>query len=169
MKTCTKCKEEKELTEFSKRKASHDGLQPKCKACTKAYYEANRERIAEKQHEYQKANREHILEYRREYYRVNRERAAEYQREYKKAHLLMYREINGRQRAKKHGAPTGHADYELVVATSNGLCGICGEPIFGKFDIDHIVPLNKGGAHSMDNLQVAHAYCNRSKGMRLTA
>lgn len=34
---------------------------------------------------------------------------------------------------------------------------------------DHIVPLAEGGEHSYANVQVAHVFCNRSKGGRLGA
>lgn len=36
-KICTKCKTEKELTEFSKHKRNKDGLQCECKQCCKEY------------------------------------------------------------------------------------------------------------------------------------
>ncbi len=35
--------------------------------------------------------------------------------------------------------------------------------------VDHIVPLSKGGEHTVDNLQLAHFRCNLSKGNRLDA
>ena len=35
MKTCSRCKLEKELSEFSKRKRSKDGYQYECKSCAK--------------------------------------------------------------------------------------------------------------------------------------
>lgn len=35
MKTCTRCKRAKELSEFHKRSVSKDGLQPHCKVCEK--------------------------------------------------------------------------------------------------------------------------------------
>ena len=38
MKTCSKCCIEKPRSEFAKRKASLDGLQPSCKACKKSEY-----------------------------------------------------------------------------------------------------------------------------------
>ena len=37
-KVCSKCKEEKELCEFQKRKDSNDGLRSECKSCIKFYH-----------------------------------------------------------------------------------------------------------------------------------
>lgn len=54
---------------------------------------------------------------------------------------------------------------EAVYDCSRGICGICREPVpFERFSIDHIVPLSRGGAHSMVNLQLAHLSCNARKG-----
>lgn len=47
MKTCSKCKIEKEVTEFNKDKSKIDGLRPDCKSCLKEYRQANKERIKE--------------------------------------------------------------------------------------------------------------------------
>ena len=59
-KTCTKCKQDKELTEFSRKKASKDGLQGPCKICAKLYvkawYNANSDREKAKKNTYRKAN-----------------------------------------------------------------------------------------------------------------
>lgn len=47
MKTCTKCKESKSLTEYYKHKTNKDGVAGSCKTCQlnqhKKYYEENRE------------------------------------------------------------------------------------------------------------------------------
>jgi 5-methylcytosine-specific restriction endonuclease McrA len=32
--------------------------------------------------------------------------------------------------------------------------------------MDHIVPISKGGTHTLDNVQMAHRFCNLSKGNR---
>jgi len=49
MKTCCKCKTPKPSTEFHKLKKSADGLQGKCKSCSRedqqAYYQKNKERL----------------------------------------------------------------------------------------------------------------------------
>jgi 5-methylcytosine-specific restriction endonuclease McrA len=44
------------------------------------------------------------------------------------------------------------------------VCYYCGDRIsISRMHIDHIVPLSKGGAHSVENLCVACAPCNHSK------
>jgi hypothetical protein len=45
-------------------------------------------------------------------------------------------------------------------------CRIC-RNVGGELEVDHIVPLAKGGANTMDNLQTVCRACNRSKGTRL--
>ncbi len=62
--------------------------------------------------------------------------------------------------------------YEDIYERDNGVCQICGMPVpFEKgcddnWDgtIDHIIPLSKGGEHSMENCQLAHRICNSLKG-----
>ena len=55
-------------------------------------------------------------------------------------------------------------------------CAICGKPVDKKLKaphplaptIDHIIPVAKGGHPSdIDNLQLAHATCNRQKSDKL--
>lgn len=55
-------------------------------------------------------------------------------------------------------------------------CGICGKPVDKKLKfpnplspvIDHIVPVKKGGHPSdINNLQLAHFFCNRQKSDKL--
>lgn len=46
-------------------------------------------------------------------------------------------------------------------------CGICGEILSDKFDIDHIIPISRGGLHETSNLQLTHPSCNRSKHNKL--
>ena len=54
-------------------------------------------------------------------------------------------------------------DPTVIWKISNGICGICGLPIVGKFEVDHIIPLARGGEHSYRNTQATHPRCNRVK------
>lgn len=63
-KICTKCGEEKELSEFHKRKTIKDGHALQCKKCKsiydRKYREDNEEKLKEKDLEYRKNNKEKI-------------------------------------------------------------------------------------------------------------
>ena len=64
------------------------------------------------------------------------------------------------------------------IYASQTVCGICGKPVDFSYKyphplspcVDHIIPIAKGGHPSdMDNLQLAHWTCNRSKSDKLFA
>ena len=76
---------------------------------------------------------------------------------------------------------THRTQYELnrkKILKTQSVCGICGKPVDKKLKppnplapcIDHIVPVSKGGHPSdIENLQLAHATCNRQKSDKLFA
>jgi len=61
--------------------------------------------------------------------------------------------------------------HRKIIAADEPPCHICGGEINYQaghldplsFTIDHIVPLNRGGADALDNLAAAHRACNRDK------
>lgn len=56
-----------------------------------------------------------------------------------------------------------------VLALHGRVCSICAEEIRheSQLTLDHVVPLARGGAHSLENLRPAHRACNSWKGDRL--
>lgn len=63
-----------------------------------------------------------------------------------------------------------------IILASQSICGICGKPVDKMLKypdpmsatVDHIIPLNKNGDPvSLDNLQLAHRYCNRQKSDKI--
>lgn len=44
MKQCSRCKKEKELSEFNNSSHNRQGKQPVCRACQSSYYESNRDK-----------------------------------------------------------------------------------------------------------------------------
>lgn len=76
------------------------------------------------------------------------------------------------------------SDSELLVSLweqQGGLCALCGKPMLrNRFEaphaqiwakqratLDHIRPRSKGGCDARENLQLAHAHCNKIKGNKL--
>ena len=68
MKICTKCKIEKQKTEFGKRKDSGSGYRAYCKECAHKKYIENKASILERSRKNYIKTRDYRLEYRREYY-----------------------------------------------------------------------------------------------------
>ena len=64
---------------------------------------------------------------------------------------------------------------KIILATQS-ICAICGKPVDKNLKyphpmsatVDHIIPVAKNGdPASLDNLQLAHRYCNRQKSDKL--
>ena len=174
MKKCTKCKIEKELTEFNKKKEAKDGLIGYCKYCLKEYrkkyYQANKERIKE----YQKANKEHIKEQVKEYYQANKERIDEYIKEYHKERIkvdpLFKMKVNLRRRtsiAFKNKGYNKSTKTQEMLGVDWEVCKAHIEKQFtkgmtwdnqGEWHIDHIIPLSS--ANTEEELRKLCHYSN---------
>lgn len=100
-KSCTKCGELKPLDEFSPHPRGKFGRQPSCKACARAYREANREKTRESQRKYYLANKDKIAARSR----ANTERDAERRREYYQANR---EEIRNKQADRRKADPESH-------------------------------------------------------------
>lgn len=54
---------------------------------------------------------------------------------------------------------------EEIFNRSKGVCEICGKNLYKQnFQIDHILPLSRGGTNDPANLRAVHCNCNRLKG-----
>ena len=57
---------------------------------------------------------------------------------------------------------TGH-EKKVVAAASGWKCAACSGTLDAFYEIDHIVPLHKGGEDSIDNCQALHRMCHAKK------
>lgn len=82
------------------------------------------------------------------------------------------------RRALTKGAPEAEIFvYREVYERDDWLCGICRTAVDETLtwpdpqsaSLDHVVPLSKGGTHTLDNVQCAHLVCNLQKGATLAA
>lgn len=65
-----------------------------------------------------------------------------------------------------------HPQHEAVARRAGGLCEYCKTPerLSGyAFEVEHVVPLARGGPDSLDNLALACGPCNKIKGTRQRA
>lgn len=77
---------------------------------------------------------------------------------------------------KQSGHRGAYEKNKKIIFKTQNTCGICGRPVDFSIKtpdplsavIDHIIPVSKGGHPSdIDNLQLAHWTCNRSKSDKL--
>lgn len=150
------------------------------RATARAYYAAHKAEHGLAVRTWQRANREKHLADRRAWYARgdNAERgrakcrAQRLRRPDEAGRLRKWRQANGdkvavalqRQRALKLDAPGRGVtveEWQSVVADSLGLCAYCSE--CPKLTMDHIEPLNLGGAHDPENIAAICQRCNSSK------
>lgn len=104
------------------------------------------------------------------WYNRHPERKHEWTKRWAKDNPDKIRWANTKQYARrKIQYKVGNADIPKLFEEWDGLCGICKEKLTGKFHIDHIIPLIKGGNHDQDNLQVTHPICNWRKNDKVLA
>ena len=115
-KKCSKCGEEKALSEFGRHRYCKNGINPQCKKCNrinalkyakenkhkvilskKEYYKSNKQKIRENQVLYEQKNRKQILEYKRKWYKENKDRVL---KENKEFYSNNKEEINKKRRHK---------------------------------------------------------------------
>lgn len=120
-------------------------------AVGKKYYQKNKDRILKRTNGYWYLNREVGLEKRRKYYKANR-----------------YLMKAGRCGMGKSLVPIIQRVYEDNIKKFGTLtCYLCFNPVeFGKDQLEHRVPVSRGGTHTYENLGISCAKCNTKKGKK---
>lgn len=188
-KTCTKCGEEKPLEEFAAHERGLWGRRADCLACHRIY---NREYIQdpikrkerlEAKRERRRKNNDAVVEQRRRYYEADKDYYRKKHREwlgknkdYQREHYREWSKTPAGNAAIRRGS---HARRVRLLEVQNDLtteqiadlmqratrCAYCKRP-FTKARIrtlDHVIPLAKGGPHTLSNIVIACKPCNCSK------
>lgn len=84
-------------------------------------------------------------------------------RKYYERNRDKFRNWDEQRRARESGAErVEKIDREYIIARDGGTCHLCGKkPLRHLIELDHLVPLSKGGNHTADNLRVSCRRCNR--------
>lgn len=148
MKRCPRCEETKSLDQFHKH--SRDGHQTYCKDC---------KRVLNRQ--WKQQHPEQNREWSRQWYRSNKEWHKAYKYGHYRANTDLYRENDARRRARMHGNGVYRVTRQEWAVLKAGPCAHCGST--ADIEVDHIIPISRGGRHSIGNLQSLCRACNRSK------
>ena len=186
VKKCSKCKIERNYSEFYEAKKSKDGLLPWCKCCLKMYHQDNRERLNEYSKQYRQENKERV----KQYYQDNRELRGEYKKQYRKKRRqtdpLFKMMSNLRTRTWKAFKNKGYSkdsrtqemlgvDWKVAKQhIENQFTKGMNWDNYGEWHIDHIIPLASANTEKeltklchYSNLQPLWAEDNLSKGSKI--
>ena len=187
MKKCNKCETIKDYSDYYKKGKLADGsirYEACCKLCRleddKAKYWSDGK---VRKHREKATSREEYLERRRATYTEWREKNQAYnverckawreanqdkRKEYNQAnkHLILANTRARQVRLKVQTPPLSDKDRFLINAlyfVARVLTDSCDEP----YEVDHMIPVSKGGLHTFDNLQVLTRYENRKKATKI--
>ena len=157
------------------------------RARSKKYYQENKKKSLEVSKKYRESHRTEQINYLKEYRIKNKEILKQKRRDYikrkpelikKLARDFYYKNIEKERsikRIRRHqrrqlisGSVENHSagDIANLLISQKYECVGCRKDIKNYFEIDHIVPLIKGGSNGKDNIQLLCMPCNRSKGTK---
>lgn len=184
MKKCSKCGELKSTKMFSPNRRVSDGLKSHCKKCcaenSKKYYLANKDARKEYNKKWYQENPGKAKAARDNWRSNNYDKAIASSRNWRSKNLDAARQASRNWSGLNKDKRNAYENSRRTRMLSNGVyvisykeikklytspCFYCGS----LFDItiDHIVPISKGGHHSIGNLASACKSCNSSKKDKL--
>jgi 5-methylcytosine-specific restriction endonuclease McrA len=185
-KRCSKCKEVKPLTEFSKRTDRKNQYHASCRAChrivSRNWKTNNKEKIRENRKEYRATHPGLYEKYKdtiRKWKLLNREKLNEFARQHTAKNPERRKEINLKWLLKNPEKVTEYNHRRLAKKTGNGgritakewkeLCDkygnkcLCCKRSDLKLTLDHVMPLALGGKNVVENAQPLCQTCNSKK------
>jgi 5-methylcytosine-specific restriction endonuclease McrA len=146
----------------------------KFKIWQRRYYERNRDKIILRQREYKATHPEYVAKQNRNHSRPHdlssplaiEARRASYRRFYQrnKSKWKVYQAV----RIARHKGAVGSfrpKQWEELKAKFGNVCLCCRQE--KPLEIDHVVPLSRGGGGGIDNIQPLCGICNRKKGTKV--
>lgn len=172
LKTCQHCGHEYQPT------AGYQKYCADCKALADkergvAYYAVHREEIIARVRMYAGSHKEKISirnhTHHKKYAVTHKTEIAMCLRRWERANPEKCRLHCSKRRALKYdNTPINEllteTQWKTLLARYDGHCAYCGKE--AELTLDHVIPLSKGGKHSIDNVVPACLHCNDSKGAR---
>lgn len=165
LRRCNLCEQSKPPSKFGALASFRDGLHPSCRSCTNAYNRAKRSGQSALQRQ---RERDRLAQWRADHPERWKEMQAKSQARFRRS--AKGKAHGERRRARERAAKTAAPPLSLaaVLARDGLACHLCTKAVDERLvTYDHVIPLARGGEHTIENLKVAHRSCNAWKGDRL--
>ena len=149
-------------------------------AARKENYEDNKEHYAQLHKKWKAANPEKVQGYKDKWLANNPEKRKEAEKKWRLAHPENGKMKEGRRRARIRETKVEDFTEQHVLDLYGISCHICNLEIDmdaprrtnqegweNGLHLDHLIPLAKGGTHTIDNLRPAHGLCNTRKSHKV--
>ena len=169
-KVCSKCREEKPVSEFSRNRNEPDGRCYQCKTCDRVYQQSAEGNATNRQ--YQQSAKGKATKRR---YHASEKGKATYQRHSRSEKgKASSSKADAKRRALKADVDSDLAVVDFAILNArHPVCAYCDHEFEAagpfKRTLDHVVPLSRRGRHTFDNAVFACSRCNRDKGTKLPA
>jgi len=167
-KICKACGKTIVLYNFVKDKRAKDGHGSWCKFCKSKknmeWAKSNPDKIAKISKKWRLNNQGKVSELKIAWRKANREKELAKKREWSRANKDKVRLYSSIRRTKKKLGDVAQVTVLDLKKMKLKNCLYCNGP---AEQIDHIIPLARGGRHSIGNLTAACKKCNQSKGSKL--
>lgn len=146
-KTCSKCRIDKPASCFVLDRRRPSRLRPQCRDCSKDYYAKNSS---------------HILATNQRYREKNRVRVREWNKRYGIRRFFFT--ASCRLKIREKGQVATYKELAALWKFQRGTCVLTGRRLTrDNVQLDHIVPLVRGGSSTIENLRWVHRDVNYAK------
>ena len=148
---CKSCKSERELARYQ---ANPEEMRRRKRTSSRAVYRRDPEAVKARLKRWRRKNLSRVRGYRKKWKQRNPARW----------HAVQIASSIVR-RARRYNAPGNFTadDIATIYNWQDGLCYYCGVDTKGRFAMDHMIPLSRGGSNYPSNLVVACRPCNLRK------
>ena len=186
-KKCSRCGKTKPVSEFHKNgkyirsfcKKCHNLSVKKWKAKNqtkvKDYNTKNADKRAEYMKQWRAENPDKVKKQAAKWVSENRARWCKKKVIWNNENPVKVKDYHHQRRARIRGTTFEKINADQVYERDGWICKICGEIVNQDLEypdplsktLDHIIPLSKGGSHTVENVQLAHLNCNLKKYNKL--
>lgn len=166
--SCSKCGSIKPLWGFNRSAKKKFGISTYCKKCdtelSKIWLANNKDKRSGYRKEYYNLNKDKEISKMKLWSINNRDKHNAIKSKYKKSNPDKYAAIEAVRRARKLNQTDDLNQYDkLRIDTLYTVSDLLGK----DFQVDHIVPISKGGSHHPDNLQIVRKIDNLKKNNKV--